>query len=91
MAKRKEEQVEQVEGQTSQQVEVAHEAAESGDVLPMEQAAPAAPATRWKVCPNPGLAGAEAVVEADTVEDAIRLYNGNATAFSRKQLTIEAV
>lgn len=78
MAKRKDEQVEE---QTPQQPE-------AGDVLPME---PAAPAKRWKVCPKPGLGGAEAVVEADTVEDAIRVFNGQTSAFSRKQLTIEAV
>lgn len=81
-----------------EQVETAPEAVENADVLPMgateaspEAVEPAEPKQRWKLQSKPGLGGVEMVVEADTVEDAIRLYNGQSTAFSRKQLVIEAI
>lgn len=40
---------------------------------------------RWLV----GLPGGEPVeILADSIEDAIRLFNGNGTSYARKQLTI---
>jgi hypothetical protein len=64
---------------------------ESSSVLPVaepvEEPKPQLPL--WKIGPKDGTAEPD-LVEAETIEDAIRAYNGSTGAYSRKQLTIES-
>lgn len=64
------------------------------DVVPVDDVSPVPAAEvpvqgkRWRV----GVPGGDArIVTAETLEDAIREYNGDRTAFARRQLTIEEV
>ena len=78
------------------------ESAEQGDspeTLPMNggdagaaegNATPAESLPRWKIRPKSGEAG-ESIVQAATVEDAIRNYNGASTQYAAKQLIVEAL
>lgn len=68
-------------------------AADAGDNAggPEESNEPQAePLPRWKIRPKSGDVG-ESVVQAATVEDAIRAYNGASTQYAAKQLIIEAL
>lgn len=71
----------------------AADAADAGDNAggPEESNEPRAePLPRWKIRPKSGEVG-ESVVQAATVEDAIRAYNGASTQYAAKQLIIEAL
>lgn len=70
--------------QLSEPLEAVAESAD-GTITPVAQILPL-----WKISPKNGSAGEE-LVEAATIEDAIRVYNGNSGAFAFKQLNIEAV
>lgn len=57
------------------------------EVEPVEQSAPVEVRKSWLVRPISG-ARPEQVVHADTLEDAIRAYNGDRSSYTRKQLEI---
>jgi len=83
MAKQKAEAVEQV----AEPVEVVE------TVAVLEESPPGVQLPRYKMRPL-GSGGDWRIVEAESIEDAIRAYNGNGnggTVYTRKKLEIEAV
>ena len=64
------------------------------DVLQMNSDSPEVSATpapeliRWKISTKDGTRATD-LVEAASIDDAIRIYNGSNLSYSRKQLTIE--
>lgn len=62
---------------------------EAGEIVPVDVSTNdvALPQKTWLVRPISGAAH-EQIVSADTLEDAIRAYNGNRSNYTRKQLEI---
>ena len=83
------------EAPTGSTAEAANQVAESSpDVLQMNSDSPEVSATpapeliRWKISTKDGTRATD-LVEAASIDDAIRIYNGSNLSYSRTQLTIE--